>query len=77
MSLKKFIYNTFNGSKFDEAKRLMKNGQYEDCIRNIEENRSELAPSFVNVEEKWYVAQCYYKLQKYNESLRAINYSAN
>ena len=62
----------FYASEFDEAKRLMNLGDYQECIKHVLANRSLLEPSSVMVERTWYIAQCYYKMGDYNQALYYI-----
>lgn len=59
----------FYASEFDEAKRLMNLGNYQECIKHVLANRSLLEPGSVMVERTWYIALCDYKMGDYNRAL--------
>lgn len=81
MSLYRDLYETFNGSQLDDAKRLFDNGEYRKCLRVINEkileNTSLFLPSSTDVEGHWYVARCYFALAEFNDALWHLNYVIN
>ena len=81
MSFYRDLYETFNGSQLDDAKRLFEKGEYRKCIHVINEeileNTSLFLPSSTDVEGHWYVAQCYSALDEFNDALWHLNYVIN
>lgn len=81
MSLYRDLYETFNGSQLDEAKRLFDQDEFRKCIRVINdeilENTSLFLPSSTDVEGHWYVARCHSALGEFNDALWHLNYVIN
>lgn len=70
----------FRNSVIDDAKVLFSSGKYQECINKIYGNLSvgSLFRSLSKeLEERWLLAQCHFKLGEYNSSMNDINYIKN